>query len=383
MSGRVIVMGSGELAPGLVATHRAGLEAAKTDRVVVLDTPYGFQENADQLTERIATFFETSLRATVEIASLRTQKADDVTRERFLATIRNGRYVFSGPGSPSYALRIWNEIGLVPLLQGVVLDGGTVSFASAASLTLGRTTLPVYEIYKVGEAPSWLPGLDLLSSLGFPCTVVPHWNNAEGGNHDTSRCYVGERRFRHLTRSLDVGVLGVDEHTAATIDFGANLLSVTGVGSVTLRGDSEMILPKVSALPANEALLALGDSAGSDISIGADRPVAVDLEAAIAQRNPDAVLAALLTGEAASQASEGARSAFRSMLVRVVDEAKGGLVDPRDRIEGFVTLLLKLRASARDNGDYTTADAIRNGLTSLGIEVRDAPGGSTWEPRES
>ena len=330
MSGRVIVMGSGELAPGLVATHRAGLEAAETDKVVVIDTPYGFQENADQLTERIATFFETSLRVTVEIASLRTEKADDVARERFLATIRSGRYIFSGPGSPSYALRIWNKIRLAPLLQGVVLDGGTVSFASAASLTLGRTTIPVYEIYKVGEAPSWLPGLDLLSSVGFPCTVVPHWNNAEGGNHDTSRCYVGERRFRQLTRSLDVGVLGVDEHTAATIDFGANLLSVAGVGSVTLRGEAEMILPKGSKMPADEALRALGGSAESEISVGTDRPVAVELEAAIAQRDPDAVLAALLTGEAVSQASEDARSAFRGMLVRVVDEAKGGLVDPRE-----------------------------------------------------
>jgi len=34
--------------------------------------------------------------------------------------------------------------------------------ASAAALTIGRVTIPVYEIYKAGEAPRWLPGLDLL-----------------------------------------------------------------------------------------------------------------------------------------------------------------------------------------------------------------------------
>ena len=45
-------------------------------------------------------------------------------------------------------------------LASVVQAGGTVTFASAASLTLGRKTIPVYEIYKVGEPPRWLDGLE-------------------------------------------------------------------------------------------------------------------------------------------------------------------------------------------------------------------------------
>jgi len=381
MSGRVIVMGSGELAPGLVATHRAGMEAAETDRVVVLDTPYGFQENADQLTERLATFFETSLRATVEVATLRTEKADQVARERFLAAIRSARYVFSGPGSPSYALRIWSSVGLAPLLQDVVRTGGTVTFASAASLALGRKTIPVYEIYKVGEDPHWLPGMDLLSGLGFPCTVVPHWNNAEGGNHDTSRCYIGERRLASLLGALDVGVLGVDEHTAATIDFGTERLHATGVGGVTLRGATDTVLPTGTSISTSEALSALGGLDHPLPSENPNRSSNLDLETAISQRDPDAVLAALLDEEAKSHGSEEARNAFRSMLVQVVDEAADGLADPRDRVAGFVDLLLEMRNSARSTNDYAAADLIRDGLDSLGIEVKDTPTGTVWELR--
>ncbi len=382
MSGRVILMGSGELAPGLVATHRAGLEAAETDRVVIIDTPYGFQENADQLTERIVSFFETSLRADVAVATLRQEKADAVARERFLATLSGAKYVFSGPGSPSYALRVWSDIGMEEALRSVVTGGGTVTFASAASLTLGRTTLPVYEIYKVGEAPRWLPGLDLMTSLGFPCTVVPHWNNAEGGNHDTSRCYVGERRFSELVRGLDVGVLGVDEHTAATLDFATSGLEVTGVGTATLRASGETVLQSGENTTLDIARTALGEGSVADDFPVSTQPVHANLDAAIERRDGDAVLAALLEAEAASHESPEARSEFRSNLVKIVDVAGAGLADPRQNLAGFVGLLLRIRADARDNGDYATADMIRDNLTDLGVEVRDTTAGAEWELRD-
>ena len=379
MNGRVILMGSGELAPGLVATHRAGLEAAETDRVVILDTPYGFQENADQLTERIASFFETSLRAQVEVATLRNVDADPVAKERFLAAVRSARYVFSGPGSPSYALRVWEDVGVGEVLSQVVRDGGTVTFASAASLTLGRTTLPVYEIYKVGEQPRWLTGLDVMSSLGFPATVIPHWNNTEGGNHDTSRCYVGERRLGQLTANLEVGILGIDEHTAATIDFSEALISVTGVGRVILRGASDTEVPSGSTIAVKDALAALGAAPPPSGRPSPPETSPVELDQAIAQRDADAVLAALLATEEAADGSPGARAAFRGQLVRIVDQAAVGLADPRDRVAGFVDLLLRVRNASREAGDYSTADTIRDGLIDLGIEVRDTANGTDWD----
>jgi cysteinyl-tRNA synthetase len=42
-----------------------------------------------------------------------------------------------------------------------------------------------------------------------------------------------------------------------------------------------------------------------------------------------------------------------------------------------VDTLLEWRRAARDRGDYATADAIRERLTAVGIELRDSPDGST------
>ena len=93
--------------------------------------------------------------------------------------------------------------------------------ASAAAATIGFAAVPVYEIYKAGAAPHWLDGLDLLGVLGLKVAVIPHYDNAEGGNHDTRYCYLGERRLSRLERDLpaDAAVLGVDEHTAAIFDL--------------------------------------------------------------------------------------------------------------------------------------------------------------------
>ena len=80
--------------------------------------------------------------------------------------------------------------------------------ASAAALTLGVVTVPVYEIYKVGDDPRWLEGLDLLGrATGLRAAVVPHYDNAEGGNHDTRFCYMGERRLRDLEAMRPDGVV--------------------------------------------------------------------------------------------------------------------------------------------------------------------------------
>ena len=53
--------------------------------------------------------------------------------------------------------------------------------------------------------------------------VVPHFDNAEGGTHDTRFCYMGERRLAVMEELLpaDAWVLGVDEHTALVFDLDA------------------------------------------------------------------------------------------------------------------------------------------------------------------
>ena len=145
--------------------------------------------------------------------------------------------LFSGPGSPTYALRQWAGTLVPGLLAEKLALGGAVTFASAAALTLGALTVPVYEIYKVGEDPRWVDGLDLMAGLGIPAVVIPHYDNAEGGTHDTRYCYLGEERLAFLEGQIPEGcfVLGVDEHTAIIFDLDSGEATVAGRGHVTVR----------------------------------------------------------------------------------------------------------------------------------------------------
>ena len=97
--------------------------------------------------------------------------------------------------------------------------------------------MPVYEVYKVGEEPAGFDGLDLLDRLGLPVALIPHYDNAEGGTHDTRFSYLGEERLARLESELPDGVfvLGVDEHTALCLDLDAGQASVAGHGGVTVR----------------------------------------------------------------------------------------------------------------------------------------------------
>lgn len=374
MTGRVVLMGSGETSPTMVGTHRAALAAAEADVVTVLDSPFGFQENVEVLTERIVDFFRTSLTVDVEVARLRSVLDPVLDRERALGQVRVARYVFAGPGSPSYALRVWREAGMGDALQEVLSRGGTVAFASAAAVTVGVRSIPVYEIYKVGLDPHWLDGLDLLSPHGLPAVVVPHWNNAEGGNHDTSRCYIGERRLRILEQELDDGIIGIDEHTAAVIDFEKGRLDVAGRGTVTLRGRDTLTLEAGATVGIEEVAEVLGSAPGASPPSPPPEPDPAGFTEALSRGDLDGALAAMLDAEA----DPARRSELRTMIVDLGEAARAGLADPREAIAGFVELLLRLRGSARDDRRFADSDRIRDGLADLGVEVRDTPDGPEW-----
>lgn len=378
MSGRLIVMGSGEVAPPLVATHRSGIEAAAAETVTILDTPFGFQENVEHLTEKLVNFFHTSLRVSTEVASLRRPGASELAKEKLLAKVRGSRYVFAGPGSPSYALKVWQELGLAEALRDVVLSGGTVTFASAAALTLGQSTIPVYEIYKVGEDPYWLQGLDVMSLVGLPLTVIPHWNNAEGGNHDTSRCYIGERRLSMIEPQLDTGIVGVDEHSAVTIDFGNERITASGVGGVVLRAETDHVLASGESLDLDKAREILGVPPRSTPVAGAAAAGHVDFAVAVAERDADGVAAAVLAAEEVAASDQSMRPELRTLIVRLAEVAAAGLADPRDVVAPLVATLVELRSSARAAGRYDEADLIRDRLEAAAIEVRDTPLGTDW-----
>jgi hypothetical protein len=416
------IMGSGETAPTLARDHRALFDRLGPAPVAaaILDTPYGFQENADELSARTVGFFAESVGREVGIASYRTRDVDAVTVATAVARLRSARYVMAGPGSPSYALRQWEGGPIPPALADMLHDGGILTMASAAALTLGVATIPVYEIYKVGQEPGWLPGLDLLgTATGLRAAVVPHYDNAEGGNHDTRFCYMGERRLGILERQLPPGsfVLGVDSHTSLVLDLEQRTAAVSGLGGVTVRvegrsavfpGGSEM---PIDALAEAARTLAEGGSPAAALGTGTGgrhrsharhggeplvaKPIRhemADLEgaflAALAGGDGRGAVAALLDLDSAIEARirggedspdlDNARSTFRALIVRLGEAAAAGGADPRPVIAPFVDALLALRARARDARDWAMADLVRDRLAAAGVEVRDGAEGSTW-----
>jgi len=406
------IMGSGETAPTMVTTHRKlAARLPKGARAVLLDTPYGFQENASELSTKAREYFHTSINLQLVAADLdRVHGADAVHVERALKLVADAHYVFAGPGSPSYALRQWTGTAIAEVLRAKLRTGGVVTFASAAALTLGRFTLPVYEIYKVGEDPRWLEGLDVLGELGIDAVVVPHYNNAEGGHHDTRFCYMGERRLAQLESELDgdTWVLGVDEHTALVIDIDADTAEVTGKGVVTLRvaGESEEI-PAGETFPlarlrdprsANSSprprveQVAEGSAADEDSTLRAatDR-LSAAFDAAVANGDGEgAARAALGLDDALRQWSadslqsddtDYARTVLRGMITRLADLAVNGLRDPREALAPVMDVVLDLRARVRADKRFDLSDVLRDRLAEVAIEVRDTPDGPTWNLR--
>jgi hypothetical protein len=404
-------MGSGEIAPTMVGTHRMlAAKLPKHARATMLDTPYGFQENAAELATKAVEYFATSINMTLDVAGLTEMVGGDALAiEKGLQLVDAAQYIFAGPGSPSYALRQWSGTPLAGLLVKKLQTGGIVTFASAAALTLGRFTLPVYEIYKAGEPPRWLDGLDILSEIGINAAVIPHYNNTEGGHHDTRFCYMGERRLSALEREFpsNVYVLGIDEHTGVVLDIDADTATVVGKGLLTLRvGGVSTEFATGSVLPldrlrnptahstigAKPAPQEVGDempSAALDSNLrqATDR-LNDDFGAAINGGNADAAARAALdlddaiagwsTDTLQSDDTNYARSVLRSMITRLAGAATGGLRDPREVVGPFVEVLLDLRKQVRADKRFDLSDMIRDRLAAIQVEVRDTPEGAEW-----
>jgi cyanophycinase-like exopeptidase len=416
---RLVVMGSGETAPTMVRVHREVFAEVGEGTAVLLNTPFSFQMNADELVARTLTYFGDSVGRQVEVVHWARRDAPVAEQERALALLARARWAFAGPGSPTYALRQWRDTAVPASLTGVVRRGGTVVLGSAAAVTLGEASVPVYEIYKVGEDPAWVEGLDLLRALtGLRAAVVPHYDNKEGGTHDTRFCYLGEKRLAALEESLsdETGVLGVDEHTAALLDLEARTLTVAGSGVVTVRrrGRSRTFASgEHLGFAQLDALLRGDDSAGpavtttvavtpaeDDVPTEAAVPTSlreaadaaqVTFEKALAGRDVEACVATILDLEqtlAAWQADTlqsddtgHARRALRAMVVRLGELAEVG-ADPEATLRPAVGLLLDLRTRARAAGDFATSDEVRDRLGAAGVEVRDTPEGAVWSLRD-
>ncbi len=399
-----VLMGSGETSPTMVDVHRQvvrRLDGGGHPSGLLLETPYAFQENAASISAKAQQYFAASVGLAVDVAPADAEAA--------ATGIRTADWVFSGPGSPTYALSQWLEGPVQRALRERLRAGsGITVLASAAAVTVGAKALPVYEIYKVGATPYWMPGLGLTEELGLDAVVIPHYDNTEGGTHDTRYCYLGERRLRMLEADLPDGggVLGVDEHTAVVIDLDRETVEIQGRGGFTVRragqssvlpSGSEVTLTTLRAMlagaPAEPAPIATRETTdrpapSSRTLVEITREAESRFDAAQAQRDAATMVESILDLESAirewsadTEEDEGtdlARDVLRGLVIRLGGAATEGIRDPDEVVRPLVEPLLSLRERLRKDGSYETADCIRDIVTDAGIEVHDTGAGTEW-----
>ncbi|MEE8430300.1 MAG: hypothetical protein V3S16_03545, partial [Candidatus Desulfatibia sp.] len=355
-------------------------------------------------------YFDSHVQHPMSIASFTSaEAASSYEAQQALQTLRQADFILIGPGSPTYAIRQWRQTLIPDIFTERIQNGGCLVAASAAALTVGRFTLPVYEIYKVGEKPYWFDGINILGRFGFDLAVIPHWNNAEGGTHDTRFCYMGESRFKVLESQLpeDVAVLGLDEHTACIIELEKGQVRIEGLGRVTLRrGGVEKIFEK-------------GDCFGLDILRGLDvgdqerlqspvagvaaPPDAGDVEGSFwetvrtlesvfdeglekhdSKKTVNALLELDRSIWQAHQELESeefisqAREILREQIVLLGTRLASAPQSTEDCLAPLVEELLNLRNYFRGKKQWADADAIRECLEKVDVTIEDTKEGSRW-----
>ncbi len=409
-TGKIVLMGSGELTATMVEVHKELIsELALPQTAVFLDTPAGFQLNVTQISENAVRYFDTRVHHPLGIASF--TSAEDLTpfeAESAFHTLRTAQFILIGPGSPTYAVHQMRNTPIPDILSKVVHSGGCLVAASAAALTVGAFTLPVYEIYKVGEALHWVDGLGLLGRFGFDLVVIPHWNNAEGGTHDTRRCFVGEDRFRKLEEQLPdhVNILGLDEHTACIIDLASRQATVRGIGRVIVKkGVREQVFTKGDVFPtaaltdpdagppakwSNQTpkTTATADRTDTSTFWANVHRIERDFQKGLAERNADKASSALLAmdrmiwqGKSDLESDETiseAREMLRDQMVSLGAALVQGPGSVRECLAPLVDELLKLRERWRKDKRFADADVLRDSLKRARILVEDTPQGVRW-----
>ncbi len=408
--GIIALMGSGELTATMVEVHKELLKKVpQPAQAVFLDTPAGFELNADQISQRAIGYFGAHVEQPMSVASY---KAKDMSGSyeamQAFQKLREANFVLIGPGSPTYAVRQWRQTPIPEILSERIAAGNCLVAASAAALTVGRFTLPVYEIYKVGEDLHWVEGMNILEHFGFNLVVIPHWNNAEGGTHDTRFCYMGEQRLRQLESLLpgDVSIFGIDEHTACLLDLERDEAVIRGIGSVTLRrGGVERIFQKTdrfslqilregqvgkepnlssAATPAQEkAMVYRPDSFWNNV-----HAIEEAFYHKLKKHEPKEITNALLELDRiiwkAQQDLESpefiaqARDKFRELIVSLGMRLDSAPRSAADCLAPLVEELLALRQKFRADKQFDAADAIRESLEAVGIIVEDTEDGFRW-----
>ncbi len=337
--GPIAFIGSGETAQAGGRVYEILAEMLDSPiRVAVLETPAGFELNSAQVAGRVAEYIEKRLqnfRPLVDLVPARKKgtpfSPDD---PQILTPLLTANMIFMGPGSPTYAVRQLQDSLAWDLIRARHAGGAAVIFASAAAVSAGKSALPVYEIFKVGEDVHAPPGLDLFGVFNAQISLVPHWNNSEGGaDLDTSRCFVGKDRFEAWVRLLtgNQTVVGIDEHTGLIMSMEERSCTVLGVGTVTiLSGGRERTFKAGDVFSFRE----LGDLV---------LPGVKDL-------------------------------GLQEIAWKLIEETRQ-VEEEDETIPGDVARLVEKRQLARENRDWSQADRLREQIAEKGWEILDTNDG--------
>lgn len=260
--GTLALLGSGETSSQGRKIHdylMASLGKEPPISVALLQTPAGFQPNVDLVYRKVGEFFEKSLQnfqpQPEYIRAHRKGTPEDPDSHDVVKGLLDADYIFTGPGSPTYAARNLSGTRAIAYTVEAFSRGATVVLSSAAAVAAGAHVVRVYEIFKAGADLGWDPGLNLLDALGIGVSpvIVTHWNNTEGGaGLDTTHCYMGKERFDRLVEMLPSGtpILGIDEHTACIFEPGAGEVRVMGAGGATvIAGGEERYFRAATSFP--------------------------------------------------------------------------------------------------------------------------------------
>jgi cyanophycinase-like exopeptidase len=367
--GIVALLGSGETATlGREVFAHVFRRLSRPISVAVLDTPAGFQPNADLVAGKVAEFVIRRLQDfSPQVAVVRARYKggpDDTNTPRAHEAFAGVNCIFAGPGSPGFMIRQLQDSQIFAALRQRHLRGAALVLSSAAALAVSAHALPIYEIFKAGADLHWLAGLDLLGPFGYHLTIVPHWNNKEGGEElDTSHCFMGLARFERMQALLppQETILGIDEHTACLLDLAAETGQVLGKGTLTLLRQD---MPPMVYRSGDRFPLAVlkGELHSHDAWVSAPA-VAAPLLA--------------LTDDEDDEAGEGATGisglhATDTELEEDTAPATAALPPPA------IEQLLEIRGELRKEKKWALADKLRDALKEAGVVIEDTPEGPRW-----
>ena len=383
MTGRITLVGAGELMAAMSGLHRTALGRLEGQpRPVFLDTTAGYETNIDAIVEKAVEYYQHHLQTPLRVARFRHgQKDTPAEIAAAVAEVRAANLVFAGPGSPTYAIRQWSGSPVWDEVMRQFQGGADLFFASAASITLGRYALPVYEIYKAGEDPFWADGLDVLGTFGLQLAIIPHYNDSSGGeNYDSRFCYMGAQRFDQLQECLpsDVAILGIDAYTAICFDPSKGVASVSGQGGITLiTGGAERRLEAGAVLPFeafHSSSREVVRTFDPDHGFGGGYEFADDAEQA--NSDPMGSLSAYIQSMPQLTGNQKVELLARLEAVRQHNDS-----GPPANDAPLVDLVLELRSALREAKRFDLADKARNELDALGYEIGDTRSGATWTRR--